>query len=165
MHRRTRICWSVAALLLASQACYEYVPVETSAAPVGKLVELKISDQGRVGLAPRFGAGLDRVTGRLVSQREGDLTMNVFSVRNLEGQNTRWSGEEVHLDPGFIRSVSGRRLSTTRTAIVAVAAAAVLYFTAGRALTGGGKDPPEPGEPIDPPISNRRPGGVRLRAP
>jgi len=53
--------------LVGVQGCYEYVPVESSSPPVGQLVELKISDPGRVGLAPRFGAGLDLVEGQLLS--------------------------------------------------------------------------------------------------
>jgi len=164
MHSR---CWkicSAAAFVLVAQGCYEYVPVETPAAPpAGQLVELRITDPGRVGLAPRFGPGLDRLTGRMVSQRDSDVILNVLSVTNLDGQDTKWSGEEVRLDRGFIRSVSSRRLSPLRTAVMSAAAVAVLYFTAGRSLTGGGKDPRDPPDPIDPPASNRRPMGFRLR--
>ena len=159
-----RMVWSVAVLLPASQACYEYVPIESAAAPIGQLVELRITDPGRVGLAPRFGPGLDRVEGRLVAQRGNDLTLNVLSVRNLDGQHTRWSGESVELDRGFVGSVKGRKLSVVRTSLVATAAAAVVVFTAARSLNGGGKDPIEPGDPIDPPISARVPIGIRIRA-
>jgi hypothetical protein len=116
-----------------------------------------------VGLANRFGPGLDVVTGRLVSQAQSEFTLNVFSVGNLDGENTRWSGEPVQLSRGFVGSVKSRRLSPMRTAVLATAAAAVLYFTAGRALTGGGKDPRDPPDPIDPPASTRLPIGVRLR--
>jgi hypothetical protein len=164
MHARRWIAGSVMAMVMltSAQACYEYVPMET-AAPVGQLVELKITDPGRVNLAPRFGPGLDVVTGRLVSQQQSDVTVSVFSVTNLDGENTRWSGEAVQLDRGFIRSVKGRRISPMRTAVLATAAAVVLYFTAGRSLTGGGKDPRDPPDPIDPPASTRIPMGLRLR--
>ena len=151
------------AILMGAQGCYEYVPVDSPSSTVGKLVELKISDPGRVGLAPRFGPGLDRVEGRLVAQRDSDLTLSVISVTSLEGENTKWSGESVNLNRGFIRTVSSRRISTTRTAILAAAAGAVLYFTAGKALTGGGKDPPDSPDP-NPPLSRRIPMGIRLRA-
>jgi len=161
MKSHRRIVWMIA-VLAGAQGCYEYVPVESSTGTVGRLVELKITDPGRVGLEPRFGPGLDRVEGRLVAQRDNDLTVNVLSVTNLDGENTRWSGESVHLDQSFVRTVKSRRLSPTRTAIVATAAAAVLYFTAGRALTGGGKDPPDPDGPANPPLSRRIPV-VRVR--
>jgi hypothetical protein len=162
MRYRRSMGWS-AALLVMTQACYEYVPVETTEARVGKFVELRISDPGRVGLEPRFGPGLDRVNGRLLAQPDSSLTLGVFSVTNLDGVLTRWSGEEVRLNRGFIRSVRSRRLSPTRTSVIAGAAAVVLYFTAVRPLTGGGKDPKDPTDPIDPPVSTRIPIGLRLR--
>ena len=156
---------SMVAMLAAAQGCYEYVPVDSTSSTVGKLVELKITDPGRVSLAPRFGAGLDRVEGRLVAQGDTDLTVNVVSVTSLEGENTKWSGESVNLNRGFIRTVRSRRVSAWKTSVVAVAAGTILYFTAGKALTGGGKDPPEPGDPENPPISRRIPIGIRIHAP
>jgi len=163
MRRRRWVGWSFASLLLLTQACYEYVPVETLEAPVGKVVELRINDPGRVGLEARFGPGLDRVNGRLLSSPDTSLTVGVLSVTNLDGVLTRWSGEEVRLNRGFIRSVRSRKLSPTRTSVIAGAAAIVLYFTAVRPLTGGGKDPRDPPDPIDPPASNRIPMGLRFR--
>lgn len=148
--------------IIGVQGCFEYVPIENQSAPVGKLVELKISDPGRVGLAPRFGAGLDLVEGQLVSERDNDMTLKVVSVTNLDGEHMRWSGETVSLDRGFIRSVKSRRLSPVRTAVVAVAGGAVLYALAARGLVGGGKDPPDTPAP-NPPLSNRIPVGIRVR--
>ena len=158
--------WIISAIVVLAGApgCYEYVPVDSPSSTVGKFVELKITDPGRVGLATRFGPGLDRVEGRLVAERDNELTVNVFSVTSLEGENTKWSGESVNLDRGFVRTVSSRRVSPIRTTVLAVAAGAVLYFTAGRALTGGGKDPQEPGEPENPPARRRIPIGFRIPA-
>ena len=164
MSSRRLVCIAIV-VLSGTGACYEYVPVEGSAAPVGNLVELKISDPGRVGLAQRFGPGLDRVEGRLVAQGDTDVTVSVVSVTSLEGANTKWSGESVNLNRGFIRAVSSRRVSPLKTSALVVAAGAVLYFTAGKALIGGGKDPPEPGDPIDPPLQRRIPIGIRIHAP
>jgi len=145
-------------------ACYEYQPIETTA-PAGQVVELEISDPGRVGLAPRFGPGLDRITGTLVSQQANDLTVNVLSVRHIDGQNTPWAGEAVNVDRGFVGTVKGRKLSTGKTVAVSVAAVAVLYVTLGRSIIGGGKDPRDPVEPIDPPQMTRIPLGIRIRIP
>ena len=160
-----RLMISAIAMLVGAQGCYEYVPAETASSNVGKLVELKITDPGRVGLAQRFGPGLDRVEGRLVAQGDSDLTVNVVSVTSLEGENTKWSGESVNLNRGFIRTVRSRQVSPWKTSALVVAAGAVLYFTAGRALIGGGKDPPEPGDPENPPLSRRIPIGIRIHAP
>lgn len=163
MRRRRSMGWSFAALLLMTQACYEYVSVETLEAPVGKVVELRINDPGRVGLEPRFGAGLDRVNGRLLASPDSSFTVGVLSVTNLDGVRTLWAGEEVRLNRGFIRSVRSRQFSPTRTSVIAGAAAVVLYFTAVRPLTGGGKDPRDPPDPIEPPASSRIPMGFRFR--
>ena len=160
-----RLMVSAIAMLVAAQGCYEYVPVESASSNVGKLVELKITDPGRVGLAERFGPGLDRVEGRLVAQGDSNLTVNVVSVTSLEGENTKWSGESVNLNRGFIRTMSSRRISPLRTSALVVAAGTILYFTAGKALIGGGKDPPDPGDPQNPPLSRRIPIGIRIPAP
>jgi hypothetical protein len=156
------------ASLSSAGACYEYVPVNSPEATVGKVVELKITDPGRVGLANRFGPGLDRVEGRLVADSENQLTVSVTNTTTLEGANTKWAGESVNLDRGFIGTVSSRRISPVKTALLAVATGTVLYFTAGKALTGGGKDPDDPPEPINPPLSRRIPTripiGIRIRA-
>src|SRR5690242_20236366 len=162
-YRRSIMC--TIAILAGAQGCYEYVPADTATSTVGKLVELKISDPGRVGLASRFGPGLDVVEGRLVSEQNNELTVSVTSVTSLEGANTKWSGESVNLDRGFVRSVSSRRISPVKTSLLVVAAGAVLYATAGKALIGGGKDPPEPGDNPNPPLMRRIPVGIRVRVP
>lgn len=158
--------WLVAALaaLTGAAGCYEYVPVDSPASSVGKVVELKITDPGRVGLAERFGPGLDVVEGKLVAQRDNELTVSVTNVKTFEGGNAKWSGESVNLDRGYVRSLSSRRISPVKTAVLAAAAGAVLYFTAAKSLSGGGKDPAEPGDPPNPPLKRRIPIGIRIQA-
>lgn len=162
MASRRYLVW-VIAVAFGAQGCYEYVAVDRPTDTVGKLVQLRITDPGRVSLASRFGPGLDRVEGKVVSQRDSDLMVSVLSVTNVDGENTRWSGESVQLNRSFVGTVKSRRISPTRTAVFATAAAAVVYFTAGKALTGHGKDPPDPGEPTDPPLSHRIPISIGIR--
>jgi hypothetical protein len=156
--RRFRgLAWMSVALLPTLQACYDYVPIATQSTPTGQLVELQITDQGRVGLSDRFGPGLDRITARVTSQRENDLVVDVYRVAHINGDNTQWSGESVQLNRSFVASVKGRQLSATRTTLMVGAAAAVLYLTAGRALIGKASKPPDEGDPGDPPVSTRIP--------
>jgi len=159
--RRTLL--GIVAVVLPAIGCYQYVPVESAATPVGQLVELEITDPGRVSLAPRFGPGLDRITGRLVSQQTNDLTLSVVRVQHIGGENTLWSGEAVNLDRGFVGSVRSRKFSVARSVVVALGVGTVLYFTAGRGLVGGGSDPKDPPDPIDPPIRTRIPSAGRVR--
>ena len=159
------LTWMSVALLPTLHACYDYVPLATQTPPMGQQVELQITDQGRVGLSDRFGPGLDRITGRVESQQQNELIVNVYRVTHVGGQSTQWSGESVRLDRGFVGTVRGRKLSALRTTAISVAVGTVLYLTAGRALTGGGKDPRDPPDPIDPPASTRIPIGIRIRIP
>ena len=151
------------ALLPGLQACYGYVPLVTQRPPKGELVELQITDRGRVGLSDRFGPGLDVIAGRVESQQANDLVIDVYRVRHITGESTQWSGESVRLDRGFVGLVKTRRISPLRTTAIAVAAGTVLALTAGRALTGGGKDPKDPPDPIEQPTSTRIPIGIRIR--
>ncbi|MEP6494240.1 MAG: hypothetical protein ABJF01_16275 [bacterium] len=165
LQRRIRrgVAWMLVALLPTLQACYEYVTLATDNPPAGQLVELQITDQGRVSLSDRFGPGLTLVAGRVDALQANDFVVNVYRVTHLTGESTQWSGEAVRLNRGFVGSVKGRKLSAIRTTLVAVAVGTVLYFTAGRALTGGGKDPLDPPDPIQPPLSTRIPIGARIR--
>ena len=147
--------WMSAALLLPTlHACYNYVPLATQSPPAGTLVELQITDRGRVELSPRFGPGVDRITGRVASSEEDNFTLNVLRVANIDGENAQWSGEPVQLNQSIIRGIKGRQVSAGRTALTVVATAAVLYLTAGRALTGHYSGPPKEPDPGDPPVSN-----------
>jgi hypothetical protein len=152
-----------AVLLPALQACYGYVPIVTQNPPTGQLVELQITDQGRVGLSDRFGPGLDVIAGRIESQQANDLVIDVFRVTHITGESTQWSGESVRVDRGFVGLVKTRKISALRTTAIAVAAGTVLALTAGRALTGGGKDPKDPPDPIEQPTSTRIPIAIRIR--
>ena len=162
LFRRT-VLWMSVALLPTLLACYGYVPIATQSPPTGQLVELQITDQGRVGLSDRFGPGLGVIEGRVESQQSTDLVIDVYRVTHITGETTQWSGESVRLDRGFVGSVKTRKISALRTTAIAVAAGTVLALTAGRALTGGGKDPKDPPDPIEPPTSTRIPIGIRIR--
>jgi hypothetical protein len=152
------------AVLSGVSACYEYVPVDSPAETVGKVVELKINDPGRVGLADRFGPGLDRVEGRLVAQRDNELTLSVTNVSMLDGVNTKWSGESVNLNRGFVGRLSSRKISTVKTTLFAAVAGAAVYFMAARALNSSGRESDDTQAPPTTPISRRIPIGIRIRA-
>jgi hypothetical protein len=157
MRIRTGLALGVAALLPALQACYEYVPIEAASPPVGQLVELRITDQGRVGLADRFGTGLDAIEGRVVSEQPKDFVVNVYRVTQIDGASTQWSGETARVDRTFIGSVRGRQFSHTRTALLAAGAAAVVgYFIINNRLIGGYSGPTGDQPPSGPPSTSTR---------
>jgi hypothetical protein len=120
--------WALAAMLPTLHACYEYVPLVATNPPVGQLIDLQISDAGRVGLGDRFGAGVEEIIGRIVSQQGNELTVNVFSVKQLNGETTQWTGETVRIDRANVGMIKERQLSAGRTAVVAIGGAAALVL-------------------------------------
>jgi hypothetical protein len=145
MMRRTvrrRAMWALAAMLPALHACYEYVPLATTTPPADQLVDLQITDAGRTVLNDRFGQGVVDIVGRVVSQQGNELTVNVYSVTQLNGETTQWTGETVHLDRANIGMIKGRQFSASRTALVAIGgAAAVALVIANRGLLGSFSGP------------------------
>lgn len=153
MRFSTRLGASVA-VLAASQACYNYVPVET--APVGEEVALTMSDRGRVTLADRFGPGLSEIQGRLVGMQDSNFIVNVNRVSHITGSSALWAGEQSRINRDLVGAVRIRRLSVARTAaLAAVTAAGLAVFTA-RSLSGGGTETP-PSDSGKVPISIRIP--------
>ncbi|MGQ0645954.1 MAG: hypothetical protein ACT4P7_00195 [Gemmatimonadaceae bacterium] len=129
---------AVVGLVMQLAACYSYVPVTTDAPPVvGERYALQISDQGRVGLAERFGPGLSRVEGRLTNVSPQEFAMSVFRVDHFGNQGSTWAGESVRIDRGYIARIESRTLSRRRTVLAVGATTVVLgYFIISRGLLG-----------------------------
>lgn len=155
-HRRTRhdVVWALAVLLPALQACYEYVPIATSTLPVGQVVEIQITDRGRVGLGDRFGPGVQEIVGRVVSEQGNDVVISVKSVTSIGGETTQWNGDTTRVDRGFAATIRERHVSTTRTVLLAVGAGVAIYVLASTKLLGAFSDTKD--EPGGPPIQSTR---------
>ena len=147
---------ALAALVPTLTACYEYVPT-ASTSPVGQLVELQITDRGRVGLGDRFGAGVQYIMGRLVAEQGNDLVISVGSIKNIEGETHVWSGDTTRVNKDFIATVKGRQLSTTKTAVMALAGGVALYLIVSTKLLGAFSGSDDEGSTGDPVVSTRIP--------
>jgi hypothetical protein len=149
-------------VLVAIAGCHRYVPIGTPVPPVGEVVAFQISDQGRVGLAERFGPGVARIEGRVLGNEGNDYVISVSRVAQIGGESSLWSGETIHLEHDFVGRLERRELAKTRTWLVAGGVTtAVVALIASASLTGffGGDDagdgPPDPpdtriGRPIRP---------------
>jgi len=158
---RNRTFDFLAAFLLAG--CYSYAPVDSqSPAPPGGYVALNITDRGRVGLNERFGEGVRQISGRVVSLNANDLVLSVDQVRNLEGETTRWSGEETRVSREYVGFITERRFSAARTSLVAAGIGAAIYAMAVNGLIGGGQDVQNNDDPNAGKASNRAPLRPRL---
>jgi hypothetical protein len=159
-----------AILSLATQACYSYMPIDSQAPtlPSGRYVEMQITDRGRVGLGERFGSGVRQINGTVVGQQNNELVLSVDHITNIDGEIGRWSGDTTRIEREFIGSMTERRVSASKTALLVAAAGAAIYATAASGLLGGGGDKQdEPTGPIN--QSNRIPlrphysGDLQLR--
>jgi hypothetical protein len=101
--------------LLALQGCYVTTPLERPSPSTGEVVVLQISDQGRVALADRLGAGVSRIQGRVQTASDERLSLRVASVGYVSGETNRWSGESVSIDRAHVGATQLRRLSRSRT--------------------------------------------------
>jgi len=89
--------------------------------------------------------------GRLVSEQGNDLVISVGSVKNIDGETTKWTGDTTRVDKSFIATLKGRQISTTRTALMAVAGGVAVYLMVSTKLLGafsGSSDEGDTGPPI-----------------
>jgi hypothetical protein len=122
-------------------------------APSGAEVSAGITDAGRVGLAERIGPGIRRIDGQVMAINDTSLVLAVKRVNYIDQSNpVPWAGERVVLARQYVSDLRERRLSHTRSWIMAglVTVAAVLSTKLAIAGFGGesGSDKPggEPGQ-------------------
>lgn len=146
-----------AILLLAPHlvGCYHHVPVANSATPIGTTISVGVTDRGRAGLSDLLGSGVQRISGRVVESTDSVLVLSVTSAEYFnQPLPARWAGERVELSRDFVSDIRERRLSRSRTwiiaGIVAALAVAASVIVIGGAFGGepgdhnpggGGKDP------------------------
>jgi hypothetical protein len=131
-------------------ACYTFVPSGASVRG-GESVALQINDVGRVALAERLGPELHFVEGTVLSTDSAAVTVRVNAVTTVSGGRAHWSGERVPITQGYIKAVSQRKLSPSRTLLlVAGAAAALVVAMSATGLLGSGRED-SIGEVIPPP--------------
>ena len=143
----------LAGAALAAGGCYTYTPLYTAPVP-GTQVSLELNDRGRVGLEQNVGPEVAVVEGLLTDATDSALVVEVREVRSLYGDRSRWAGERVTIRPDYVRTMSERRYSGARTAVLAGAvASSTLAFLATRSLIGSARGSDDAPPPIVPPNS------------
>jgi len=150
---------ALAIVLSALPACYRYVPLTTSPS-AGEVVAFQITDQGRVGLSDRFGPGLARIEGLLTSTQDSLYLIDVYSIAQITGSSSQWSGESVRLPQSYVGSMQARMFDRGRTTTMAVVAAGAAGGTIGFLISRGlfgGYTPSGDSTVIPPPTKGRIP--------
>jgi hypothetical protein len=108
--------------------CYGYYPPATPA-PVGRDVELTLSDSGAVVLTRQIGPSAEAIRGRFATDSGNQIILSVTGVRQRDGNDVDWKGERVSIPRPLVIKVEERRFSRARTALftgtIAIAAIAL----------------------------------------
>jgi hypothetical protein len=131
MHRRLAL---VSLILFAG--CYGYYPPDTPA-PIGKSVELTLSDSGSFALARQIGPYAAAINGRLTSDSANAIILAVTGVRQRDGNEVDWKGERVSVPRPLVVKLEERRFSRGRTTLF-VGSVVVGLLVARQALGGTG---------------------------
>jgi hypothetical protein len=135
----------VAALVLVAwlSGCHRYEPVTAASVARGSSVAVALTDQGTANLGRLLGMGVGTVEGSLVTVSDTAYTLAVHVVRQRNGIETFWKGEQVAIPRLDVAEIRQRRFSRSKSALatVAVIAAAVGAVEAFIG-TGSGSAPP-----------------------
>jgi hypothetical protein len=146
--RAARARVALVLLLLQLTGCYQYVPVRTPQLPAGALVSVGLNDRGRVELAERIGPGVRHLGGAVVTTSDSAMVLAVSTVDYMDVPvPVRWNGERVQLSRQFLNEVRERRLSRSRSLIMAGVLTIGAALVSTLALTGFGSnsEPDRPG--------------------
>jgi len=116
--------------------CYGYYPPNTPA-PLGKSVELTLSDSGSFALARQIGPSAATINGRFTSDSANAITLAVTGVRQRDGNEVDWKGERVSVPRPLVVKLEERRFSRGRTTLF-VGSIVVGMLVARSALGGSG---------------------------
>lgn len=147
--------------------CYTMQPVIGTTPALGTVVALGINDQGRVALGGSMGPSIAEVEGRLIQHDDTSYVIGVTSIKNVGGTSQTWTGEHVRVRSAYVQSVSERRFSAARTAVISTLGAAAVAAMVATSLNGlsNGSDTANPGRKDSGNTTVRIPrGGHRLPA-
>jgi hypothetical protein len=124
--------FGVTSTLLLLSGCYSYVQKPLPDVVPNDVIEVSISDAGRVALADQAGSQITRVRGKVASRSDSTLDISVSQVSFIKGAPSVWQGQALTLRRQDVTQVAERTLSRTRTlaAALAIGAVAAIVLTA-----------------------------------
>jgi hypothetical protein len=111
----------------------------------GGEVLLRLSDQGRVAVAPTLGRDVSLVHGSLMRREGGEYVVAMSSVEFSTGGSRRLSGDSTRIATADVTELFVRRVSKPRSIVAASIAAIALGVMAHEAL----KPTETPNQPTD----------------
>jgi hypothetical protein len=137
-------CLPVIALAGASLlgACYTYQPPTTGTTTTGTDVRVSLTATGSAAMGQIAGPGMASFDGRLERADGDSVVLRVRRATTMRGDEHAWSGERLAISAANVESIHQKRLSTSRTAIAAVAGVSAAVAAVLSAGTSGGGEPP-----------------------
>jgi len=111
--------------LLAS-ACYTRRQLDTLGPAPGSTVRVALRPDAAPRLMALIGPDASAVDGRVLAGPPDTLLLGVTRVLRRNERTEAWRGERVALARSWVASVEGRRLSMSRTALLAAGFVAVV---------------------------------------
>jgi hypothetical protein len=126
--------------------CHRYEPVTAATVARGANVAVSLTDYGTANLGRLLGMGVGTVEGSLLTVSDSTYTLAVQLVRQRNGVETFWRGEQVAIPRVDVAEIRQRRLSRSKSALATVAVIAAA-FGAVEAFIGTGSGAPPPSGP------------------
>lgn len=131
------------AVLIVAGGCHRYEPVTAATVANGSSVAVSLTDYGTANLGRLLGMGVGMVEGNLVSVSDSAYTLAVQVVRQRNGVETFWRGEQVAIPRTDVAEIRQRRFSRSKSALATVALLAAAYGAVEAFIgTGSGSAPP-----------------------
>jgi hypothetical protein len=111
-------------ILILNAGCYYYQPMQTAAPEPGTYLQIMLTDSGTSHFWPYLGPDVGDLRGRLVTADPKALALSVESVEQRHGQVLSWKGETVTLGREYVARMNERRLSKSRTVLLAAGSVA-----------------------------------------
>jgi hypothetical protein len=121
------------ALLLTGVAslsgCYVHTPLAGAPRP-GSTVVLDLNDRGRLALGDSIGSSAAEIRGAVEASSDSSYVLRVESVRYLNGQFNRWSGEPLLVRADLVGRARERQFSRKRSWALGLGTAAAIVAVA-----------------------------------
>ena len=123
--------------------CHRYEPVTAATVARGSSVAVSLTDYGTANLGRLLGLGVGTVEGSLLTVSDSAYTVAVQLVRQRNGIETFWRGEQVAIPRIDVAEIRQRRFSRSKSALATVALIAAAVGAVEAFIgTGDGASPP-----------------------
>ena len=138
---RRPAAFAVTIALLATTACYDYVPVATPPAP-SQTLRLYLTRQGSQSIASQVGPKAAWVEGKVLEANDTAYVIGVTALSRESGVDEPWQGERIVVPHADVDRAGLQQLSKGRSWLAAAAVTGLLavarVLVSGSDQTGNG---------------------------